>query len=216
MVITDRDWFAAADLESLWYTDIEFIDFYKKAMNYILELNKNWTHFKEIYSVIFLSKILTDTDPNFLDERSPCWAWIWQVAYNYDWKIYTCDEWRMLNKMWIDDFQIWSVNNLDSADKIYKEMIDNDNTKITFWSSIIDSLPWYNDSVYKPYLWVCPIYNFKSGWNIYPNYSLNQKRKIDESILDYLFKMLYNEKESKEIFEGWVINNSNGLNCNIF
>lgn len=31
-----------------------------------------------------------------IDERSPCGACIWQVAYNYDWKIYSCDEWRML------------------------------------------------------------------------------------------------------------------------
>ncbi|MDP2395431.1 MAG: hypothetical protein Q8S84_02150 [bacterium] len=41
-------------------------------MAYILELNKSGVNFRESLSMIYLSKILTDTDPNYLDERSPC------------------------------------------------------------------------------------------------------------------------------------------------
>jgi hypothetical protein len=68
-------------------------------MDYILELNKKGINFREMLSGIYLSKILTDRDPNYLDERSPCGACIGQVAYNYDGKIYSCDEGRMLARM---------------------------------------------------------------------------------------------------------------------
>jgi hypothetical protein len=43
-----------------------------------------------------LKKMLTTSDPNYVDTRSPCGAVIGQVAYNFDGKIYSCDEGRMM------------------------------------------------------------------------------------------------------------------------
>lgn len=194
-------WFAAADLEKLGYEPNEFIDFYKKSLEYIIELNKNWTIFKEALSSIYLSKILTEKDPNFLDERSPCWACIWQVAYNYDWKIYSCDEWRMLWRMWDDNFLMTEVT--DSGAETYKNMIESETTKIMVQASTLDWLPWYNDSVYKPYIWVCPIHSYKLSWNIIPTYAKDHKRILDYAVLDYLFNKIRVEADRK-VFERWL------------
>lgn len=193
--------FAAAELEKLWYEPVEFIEFYKKSLEYIIEINKNWTIFKEALSSIYLSKILTDKDPNFLDERSPCGACIWQVAYNYDWKIYSCDEWRMLWRMWDDNFLMTEVT--DSWSETYKNMIESETTKIMVQASTLDWLPWYNDSVYKPYIWVCPIHSYKLSWNIIPTYAKDHKRILDYAVLDYLFAKIRVE-EDKKIFEKWL------------
>lgn len=193
--------FAAADLKKLGYKTEEFIDFYKKSMDYIIELNKKWTSFREALSSMYLSKILTDKDPNYLDERSPCWACIWQVAYNYDGKIYSCDEWRMLWRMWDDSFLMTQVK--ESWEETYKEMIDWETTKIMVQASTLDWLPGYNDSVYKPYIWVCPIHSYKLSWNIIPNYSKDNKRILDCKVLDYLFNNLRID-ENKKIFEKWL------------
>lgn len=194
-------WFAASDLNTLWYTNQEFIEFYTKSMNYILELNKKWVNFRENLSTIYLTKILTEIDPNYLDERSPCWACIWQVAYNYDGKIYSCDEWRMLARMWDQSFMMRDV--LENSDETYKNMINSDVTKIMVQASTLDWLPWYNESVYKPYIWVCPISSYKNTWNIIPNYSKDTKKILDYAVLDYLFENLKNI-ENKDIFQNWV------------
>lgn len=194
-------WFAAADLETLWYSMDEFIEFYEKSMDYILELNKKWTVFNEMLSSIYLSKILTEKDPNYLDERSPCWACVGQVAYWYNWKIYSCDEWRMLWRMWDDNFLMTEVT--DNPEETYKNMIESETTKIMVQASTLDWLPWYNDSVYKPYIWVCPIHSYKTTWNIIPNYSKDHKKYLDCKILDYLFKNLRID-ENKKIFEKWT------------
>jgi len=199
--------FAAADLEKLWYSPEEFIEFYYKSMEYILELNKKWIIFRESLSSIYLSKILTDGDPNYLDERSPCWACIGQVAYNFDWKIYSCDEGRMLWRMWDDNFLMTEIK--DSGEETYKDMIESETTKIMVQASTLDWLPWYNDSVYKPYIWVCPIHSYKTSWNIIPNYSKDHKKVLDYAILDYIFKNLRIE-ENKKVFEKWL-----GLEDNI-
>jgi len=194
-------WFAASELEKLWYEPNEFIEFYKKSLDYILELNKKWIIFREALSSIYLSKILTDKDPNYLDERSPCWACIWQVAYNYDWKIYSCDEWRMLWRMWDDNFLMWKV--WEEADKTYKNMIESETTKIMVQASTLDWLPWYNDSVYKPYIWVCPIHSYKLTWNIIPIYAKDHKRILDYAVLDFLFGKIRLE-EDRKIFKKWL------------
>ncbi len=193
--------FAAADLKKLGYTMDEFIDFYEKSMNYIIELNKKWVNFREALSSIYLSKILTESDPNYLDERSPCGACIWQVAYNFDWKIYSCDEGRMLGRMWDDNFMMTELT--DSWEETYKNMIESETTKIMVQASTLDWLPWYNESVYKPYIWVCPIHSYKTTWNIIPNYSKDHKKYLDYKVLDYLFKNLRIE-ENKKVFKKWL------------
>jgi len=194
-------WFAAADIKNLSYTNDEFIDFYKKSMEYILKLSCDWKILREELSCIYLSKILKDTDPNFLDERSPCWACIWQVAYNYDGKIYSCDEWRMLARMWDNNFMMTEVQ--DTWEETYKSMMESETTKIMVQASTLDWLPWYNDSVYKPYIWVCPINSYKINWSLFPNYSIDNKKILDYYILDYLFQKIQNY-ENKKIFDKWL------------
>ena len=193
--------FAAADLEKLWYEPEDFVEFYRNSMDYIIELNKSWIHFMEVLSSIYLSKILTDKDPNYLDDRSPCWACIGQVAYNFDWKIYSCDEWRMLWRMWDDNFLMTEVK--DDWKETYKDMIDSETTKIMVQASTLDGLPGYNESVYKPYIWVCPIHSYKISWNIIPNYIKDHKRFLDYKVLDYLFENLTIEN-NKQVFEKWL------------
>ena len=200
-------WFAAADLEKLWYDMSDFIKFYKEAMSYIIELNKKWIIFREKLTSIYLLKVLTENDPNYLDERSPCWACIWQVAYNYDGKVYSCDEWRMLWRMWDDNFMMIDLNKVNFADypwyEAYNGMINSETTKVMVQASTLDGLPWYNDSVYKPYIWVCPIHSYKTTWNIISNYSKDHKRKLDYAVLDYVFDSL-RKPDIKEVFDNWI------------
>ena len=193
--------FAAADIKSLGYSMDEFIEFYTHSMEYILELNKKGIGFREQLSSIYLAKILTADDPNFLDERSPCGACIGQVAYNYDGKIYSCDEGRMLGRMGINDFQMSEVT--DNPQETYQNMIESDTTKIMVQSSTLDWLPGYSDDVYKPYIGVCPIHSYKTTGNIYPIYATDQKRKLWVAVLDYLFKKLKN-KDDVKIFDKWL------------
>lgn len=200
-------WFAASDLKKLWYSMDEFIEFYIKSMEYIIELNKQWIMFREKLTSIYLLKILTERDPNYLDERSPCGACIWQVAYNYDWKVYSCDEWRMLARMWDDNFMMTDLNEVSFDEypwyEAYSSMINSETTKVMVQASTLDWLPGYNDSVYKPYIWVCPIHSYKISWNIIPNYSKDHKRKLDYAVLDYIFGKL-KDPEYKEIFDKWI------------
>ena len=105
-------------------------------------------------------KIFQAVDPAFMDIRSPSGIAVGGVAYNYDGKIYASDESRMLGRMGIDDFLMTEVQ--DSGEETYRAMMQSDITKIAVQASTLDGLPGYNDHVYKPYLGVDIIHNFKT------------------------------------------------------
>jgi len=193
--------FAAAEINELAYESEDWIEFYKKSLDYIIELNKNWTYFSESITRVYLQKIFNSKDPAFMDIRSPSWIATWCIAYNFDGKIYASDESRMLWRMWDDSFFMTEVT--DNPEENYKNMINSDVTKISVQSSTLDGLPWYNDHVYKPYLGVDIIHNYKIVWNLYNPLAKDEKVKIQVAIIDYIFEKLQNTEDEK-ILMSWL------------
>ncbi len=66
--------FAEKTAKMVEYPRREYHEFYRKATDYIIELNKKGVQMVERYAAIFLTKILRGEDPNFLDIRSPAGA----------------------------------------------------------------------------------------------------------------------------------------------
>jgi len=89
---------AQLKLDRLSYSSDEFLDFWKKSMDYIIDINKKGKKFMERKTLIILKKLFDRSDPNYMDLRSPCGAAIGQIVYNYNGRIYTCDEGRMVEE----------------------------------------------------------------------------------------------------------------------
>jgi len=119
--------------DNLGYSPEVFIEFYEKAIEKIIEMNKSNIIITENYASILLSKILSDKPINYLDLRSPCGAGIGQIAYNWNGKIYTCDEGRMLGTEGDDTFKIGHVDN-DS----YKSCLSSETLNYVLSASIVD------------------------------------------------------------------------------
>lgn len=185
---------------NLWkeisYSAEDFIIFYKQALDYILDLNIKGKKISEGFAKIFLTKILTDENPNYMDIRSPCGAGIGQLAYNFNGDVYTCDEGRMLSRIGDESFKIGNVK-----ENTYKEIINNPTTKVICVASLLDNLPECYNCVYKPYCGVCPLYNHKKNSNVFKKSEF--LCKVYGSILDYLFVKLQSDK-MKNVFYGWL------------
>ena len=98
--------FVTRTWERIGYSADDFIDFYRKSLDYIIQLNLEGTELIERYASIYLTRILTDRDPNYMELRSPCGAGIGQIAYNYNGQVFTCDEGRMMAQMGEDMFKM--------------------------------------------------------------------------------------------------------------
>ncbi|OGL42831.1 MAG: His-Xaa-Ser system radical SAM maturase HxsB [Candidatus Schekmanbacteria bacterium GWA2_38_11] len=184
--------------EQIGYSIDDFIKFYKKSLNYIISLNLKGKPIQEALAVTFLTKILTDRDPNHMDYRSPCGAGIGQIAYNYNGDVYTCDEGRMFGRIGDDIFKMGNVK-----ENSYQELMNSEVVKSMCIASCLEAIPGCSDCAHKPYCGVCPVYNYSEQGSIFGQMSTNGRCKINMAVFDYLFEKMQNKK-IEEIFQKWV------------
>lgn len=184
--------FANATWEKIGYSMDEYLDFYAKVLDYILELNDQGVEVVEGTATSFLTKMLTPDDPNFVDVRSPCGAGTGQVAYNYDGKIFTCDEGRMVSAEGNDVFQIGVT-----ATSGYRDMLEHPTVRALAVASLQDALPGCNTCWNKPFCGVCPLHNYQSSGDIFGQRPNSPKCKEHYTIATLLFEKLADDPDGK-------------------
>lgn len=189
------------DARPVWkrisYTPEEFIEFWKKSMDYILDLNKKGIVIREWFSWIMTQKIMRNIEPNFFEQRSPCGAIIGQLAYNYDGDIYTCDEGRMFGE---DMFKVGNVKK-----ESYKDVLASPSSCAVVASSIND-LHICDYCAYKPYCGICPVCNYAEQGSIIGNIISSARCKIYMAQFDYLFDKILHDGKARQIFNQWIDN----------
>jgi His-Xaa-Ser system radical SAM maturase HxsB len=189
------------------YPRTEYLEFYRSAVDYIIELNKRGVEILERFAAIFLTKILGGMDPNFLDIRSPCGAGIGQIAYNYDGKVFTCDEGRMLHEMGDSTFLLGNVSpSADtSARTNYREMMTHETIRALAIASNLDAQPDCVNCTYQPYCGVCPVHNHKTQGSIFGRMRESSLCMVHKGIQDHLFaKLGGGDLETLEILKRWT------------
>lgn len=172
------------------YSAEDFLDFWEKSLDYIIEINKE-KFLRENYTTIILRKILSKEGYNFTDMQSPCGAAIGQLAYDHKGDVYTCDEGRLF-----DIFKLGTVNDT------YKELLASSETFGIVITSMNESLICDN-CVYKPYCGVCPVCSYAKHKNVITKLP-NMRCKIFKGMFDYIFKKLLSDKECKKVFLSWI------------
>ncbi len=178
----------------------EYMQFYRSAVDYMIELNKQGVEILERFAAIFLTKILAGHDPNFLDIRSPCGAGIGQIAYNYDGKIFTCDEGRMLHEMGDDTFHIGDVGTSN-----YRELMGHETVRAMAIASNLDAQPDCVNCTYQPYCGVCPVHSHKTQGSIFGRMRESTLCSVHKGIQDYLFERLCGDDPATvETLQRWT------------
>lgn len=190
--------FAKRSWVAIGYEDSQYIEFYRKAMDYILDLNRSGEYFRESSSAMILSKILNSWDSGYVDLRSPCGATLGQISYNYDGDVYTCDEGRMVAA---EGDKIFRIGNVKTSD--YPSLVNHATTRACCSASNIEGQPLCFSCAYKPYCGICPVLNYATQNTIWGRMPTNSYCYIFMHIFDYLFEKLA-DPENEKIFQGWV------------
>ncbi|MGC9069846.1 MAG: His-Xaa-Ser system radical SAM maturase HxsB [Elusimicrobiales bacterium] len=188
--------YASSRWNEIGYTPDEFLEFYEKSLDYIIEINRE-EKFIERNAAIKLKKILFNEDPNYLDLRSPCGSVIGQMAYYPDGGIYTCDEGRMIENKGENIFKIGDV-----FSSSYKSIIKSLKSKAVIYSSNIDIYPQCSRCAFKPYCGVCPAFNYSTKGSLINIDFSNYWCVIEKGIFKILIKKLM-KREIKDIFMRW-------------
>lgn len=192
--------FAGKTAHVVEYDRAAYNDFYREAVEHILDLNRKGEQVLERYAAIFLTKILTGDDPNFLDIRSPCGSAIGALAYNYDGKIFTSDEGRMIHEMGDSFFQIGDVR-----DATYRSLMKHETVRALILASIREVQPDCAGCTYAPYCGVQPEHNYRTQGSLFGRMRESTICAVHKGIQDYLFNKLREDDEgTMEILRRWT------------
>jgi len=136
------------------YSTDRWLNFYKKGIEYIIELNRKGIDFREYYACTVLKKMLTSEDSGFVDLMSPAGIGIAAAVYNYDGSVHPSDESRMLAEMGDQTFCLGNV-----LDNTYEEIFTSEALLKPLEESFALSVPMCSDCAYEPYCGSDPVYH---------------------------------------------------------
>ena len=191
--------YAKDNWDTIGYTVEEFLEFYRKIFEYILELNRQGIFMIEGHARIFLDKLFNHDAGNYMELRSPCGGAIGQMAYYYNGKVYSCDEARMLAEMGDDSFCLGNVYDND-----YNQLMSAPACRVLVNASCLEGLTDCCDCVYHPYCGTCPVISYARYKTVYPRMEEEYRCSIYKGIQEVLFEKLYeNDKQTIEILKSW-------------
>lgn len=196
--------FAAKTMSKIGYSEQEYIKFYLKALDYIIDMNLNGTYFREEYATLLLRRILTPYATGYVDLQSPSGAGINALVFYYNGEIYPADEARMLAEMGDRNFLLGNVN-----DNTYKDIINSPKLQLIIQDSCAESLTNCSECAYLPYCGCDPLFNYVTQKDHYGHRPTSYFCYKQMNIYNYLFSYIKNrDQKVLDIFWAWINNDT--------
>ncbi len=184
--------------ETSKYETNKFLDFYKIALNRILEYNLKGHHFTEDLAKIFLTKMLTPFNVGFVDLQSPAGLINGVIVYNYDGSVYATDESRMLAEQKDYTFKLGTLD--DNYNDIMFGSKAQEISKI--WSN--EAIAGCSECAFQQYCGADPVHNHATQGEMYGYRPTSDFCQKNMGIISHLFELMENDKRIKKIFESWI------------
>jgi len=177
-----------------------FIEFYKKGLLHIIDLNKQGVLFVEDYATIILRKILTPFPVGYVDLQSPAGLINAAVVYNYDGYVYASDESRMLAE---EQDYTFRLGHVDSNN--YEDIFNGEKAKeiSKYWSN--ESLPGCSECGLQTYCGADPVYNYSVQGDMVGHRPTNNFCTKNMAIITFILELLDDKKMGFEkIARSWI------------
>lgn len=183
-----------------------FLEFYKKGLERILQINKSGYDLSEAYAKILLTKILTPHATGYVDLQSPAGAGISVLVYNYDGDVYATDESRMLAEMGDHTFRLGNVHQ-----HTHTEIFTGDAFLNVAATSCNQALAGCSDCALQTYCGSDPVFNHASQGDMYGHRPSSEFCHRNMEIIKHLFRLISaQDPETLRIFFSWIRNS--GMN----
>jgi His-Xaa-Ser system radical SAM maturase HxsB len=192
--------FAVRTGEALRYETGQFLDFYRRALDRVIEVNRRGHDFVEVYAQILLTRILTPFATGYVDLQSPAGAGLAVVAYNYDGDVYASDEARMLAEMGDRSFRLGNVH----ADG-YEEIFGGETLRALAAGSVLETLPGCAECAFAPYCGADPVFHHRTQGDVVGHRPTSGFCQRNMGILRHLFELLEGgDRFVRDLFVRWA------------
>ena len=181
------------------YEPEEFVRFYEKTLDYIIDLNVSGkSDIMERMALILLTKIVKGEDPGFMDLRSPAGAVLGCLAYNYNGEIFVSDEGRMVDHQGDPIFRVGDATRDDWA-----SVIDHPTARACVAASTLDNQPMCQQCAYKPYCGAEPVFHYETQKSVFGQMPTSGWCISHMGVFDVIFRKL-RDPRSREVFDKWL------------
>jgi uncharacterized protein len=191
--------FATKTANTIGYTSEDFVEFYKAALGYIIDINRGGRTFAEGYATMILRKMLTPFPIGYVDLQSPSGAGFGAVAYNYDGEVYASDEARMLAEMDDRTFRLGNV-----IENSYEQLFFGERMQTIAAASCNESLPGCTDCAFQPYCGADPVYHYATQGDMFGHRPTSGFCRKNMAIIKHLFELLRKDPDTERIFWAWI------------
>jgi len=201
--------FDAETWAAIGYTAGEYLDFYRKVVDYIVELNRRGVEVAERMASIFATKILTSEDPGVVDIQSPCGDGTGQLAYDVSGRLFPCDEGRVVDAQGDPIFEIGMAGALTLED-----VVRHPTVRSIAAASLLDAQPMCADCWNKPFCGFSPVHNFVTQGDLFGQRPHCFQCKEHMTVAKKLFELLASDSDGStaEILRRWASARSRFIN----
>ena len=182
------------------YDANRWLDFYKRGLRYILDLNRNGTQLIEFYTALVSARLLTDRPTGYVDLRSPAGIGLGALVYNYDGRVFASDEGRMLAEMGDDTFALGNV-----ADATYRSLVTSEKLIELVGASLSQCAPECHQCVYESHCGADPVYHYATQRDPVGIKPLSGFCARQKGVVGTIVDLLRNSPEDAVILRRWGI-----------
>jgi len=180
------------------YSIEEWLEEYKKVLYYILDINMSGHPFIEFYTALVAKRILKPSYTGYVDLQHPTGAGFSAFLYNYDGKVYSSDEGRMLAEMGDKSLCIGDLKQ-DS----FLDLICSDQLKAQVGESFGYTSSSCEQCAYLPYCGSEPTRHHVLQGDFMGNKIYSPFCKRQMGVIGHVFELLENDSY-RRILEAWA------------
>ncbi len=181
------------------YDVTRWLEFYAAGLDKIIELNRQGVPMVEIYASIIAKKMLTSTDPGYVDLTSPAGIGIGALVYNYDGDIYASDEGRMLAEMGDRTFRLGNVH-----DSSYAEIMLSDGLLRPLMDSVTLSAPMCATCAFEPYCGADPVFHHATAGDFTGHKALSAFCQRNTGVFTLLLRKMRDDPYVRDLMWRWA------------
>ncbi|WP_165253220.1 His-Xaa-Ser system radical SAM maturase HxsB [Paludisphaera soli] len=181
------------------YAADEWLEFYRAALGYIIELNLAGTPFREEYSSLILRKMLTPFPTGYVDLQSPAGLGIAGLIFNYDGDVYASDEARMLAETGDRKFRLGNLA-VDS----FEDVMTSDALIDVLSETMTEGVPMCVDCGFQPYCGSDPVYHHATQGDVVGFKPTSDFCRRNMGVMRHLVRLLEDDERAASVLETWI------------
>ena len=190
---------AATSSPANGYTTEEWLEFYRKALRYILAKNYEGVSLREEFSAILLRKMLTSWSCGYVDLQSPAGIGISGIVINHDGSVYVSDEARMLGEMGDRKFLMGNI----LTDR-YEDIMLSEALLQPLSTTLTECMPQCADCGIQPYCGSDPVRHYRSQGDVIGFKPTSGFCKTHMESVKHLVHLLEDDPKAASVLRAWI------------